>query len=168
MPGSFFLCTGSRAFVPLYWIVTSIMLVYDLARGFTASDVSPALAIWSFLFIPYLRPSGEMGPLYGVGWTLNYEIFFYGIFAIGLVARRELAIASTVSLLLGLAVINVTIHELPDQVVYWSDPLILEFIFGMVLALIYRAGYRLHPAVSALLLLAAFAILAGFRLARNR
>ena len=69
------------------------MIAYVAARGFAASDTSPTQAVLSFLFIPYPRPSGEMSPVYGVGWTLNYEMFFYAVFALCLAARREITVA---------------------------------------------------------------------------
>src|SRR5215467_2504234 len=73
--------------VPLYWLMTSVMLAYVLARGFGPSDASPQLALASYFFIPYRRPSGAMDPLYGIGWTLNYEMFFYVVFAVAMAAR---------------------------------------------------------------------------------
>src|SRR6185437_6250311 len=91
-----FLLRRIARIVPLYWLVTTVMLAYVLLRGFGPSDASPALALTSYLFIPYERPSGEMGPLYGVGWTLEYEMFFYGLFAVALFAQRNLAVAGLV------------------------------------------------------------------------
>ncbi len=35
----------------------------------------------SYLFIPGLRANGEVRPLLALGWTLNYEMFFYVFFA---------------------------------------------------------------------------------------
>ena len=49
-------------------------------------------------------------------------------------------------------------HEFPPaQVAFLADPLILEFVFGMGIALAYRAGVRLSAAVAALLIVAAIA-----------
>ena len=49
------------------------------------------------IFLPHLRPDGTMARLVGVGWTLNYEMFFYSIFAVAVLApRRYAALAITV------------------------------------------------------------------------
>lgn len=152
-----FLARRIARIVPLYWVVTTIMLLYVLLRGFGPSDASPSLVLSSYLFIPHLRPSGEMGPLYGVGWTLNYEIFFYGLFALALVARRMVAVAGLAALFFLLALIQTLCGRLPLPLGYWFDPLILEFVFGMLVALVYRAGFRLGPLGAAVLLLAAAA-----------
>jgi exopolysaccharide production protein ExoZ len=155
-----FLLRRIARIVPLYWLMTSLMLAYVLARGFGPSDASPLQALASYFFIPYWRPSGVIDPLYGIGWTLNYEMFFYVVFALALVARREIAVAGIAVLFVAFVLIVPAKDYFPRQVAYLADPLILEFVFGMGIALIYRAGARLSPAVSLLLIIAAIAELA--------
>jgi peptidoglycan/LPS O-acetylase OafA/YrhL len=154
-----FLARRIARVVPLYWLGTTVMLAYVLLRGFGPSDASLRLVLTSYLFVPYLRPSGEMGPLYGVGWTLNYEMFFYGLFALALIARRVVAVAGLVVLFAALSLIRTLSGGLQLQLSFWFNPLILEFVFGMLLAVVYSSGFRLPPLSAALLLLAA---LAGF------
>jgi exopolysaccharide production protein ExoZ len=137
--------------VPLYWVMTSIMLVYVLARGFDASDASPTQTLASYFFIPYWRPSGVIDPLYGIGWTLNYEMFFYVVFAVALVARREIAVVSVGTFLIAFVSIVSLNGHFPLQIAYLANPRILEFVFGMGIAMLYRAGVRLSPAVSFIL-----------------
>jgi exopolysaccharide production protein ExoZ len=148
-----FLARRIARIVPLYWIMTGVMLAYVVARGFAPSDASPMLALASFFFVPCPRPSGAIDPLYGVGWTLNYEMFFYLVFALALTMRRGIAVASVTAVFAILALFAPSAHFLPRQVVYLSDPIILEFVLGMAVALIYRAGVRLPP-VAALVLVA--------------
>ena len=152
-----FLVRRVARIVPLYWLVTTLMLAYVLLRGFGPSDASPGLAVSSYLFIPFQRPSGEMGPLYGVGWTLNYEMFFYCLFALALLARRGIAVAALTAFYLAIALFHVMSGGLPLPFGYWSDPLILEFTVGMLLALAYQSGFRLPVLGAALLLAAAIA-----------
>ena len=152
-----FLVRRIARILPLYWLVTTLMLVYVLLRGFGPSDASLGLAVSSYLFIPSPRPSGELGPLYGVGWTLNYEMFFYCLFALALLARRGIAVAALTAFYLALALIHVMSGGLPLPFGYWSDPLIFEFTFGMLLALAYQSGFRLPVLSATLLLIAAIA-----------
>jgi peptidoglycan/LPS O-acetylase OafA/YrhL len=133
--------------VPLYWLMTTVMLAYVLARGFAASDASPMLALASYFFIPYQRPSGVIDPLYGVGWTLNYEMMFYVVFGCTLAVRRELAVAMT-SLCLIAFTLSRSVVALPAQLHHLSDPIILEFVYGMLVALVFRAGVKLPRKVA--------------------
>jgi len=160
-----FLTRRIARIVPLYWLMSLVMLAYVAARGFAASDASPAQALASFLFVPYPRPSGEVDPLYGVGWTLNYEMFFYAAFAVAIAARRGVAVAGLGAVLAMLVVANHACGGLPGPLSYWGRPIVLEFVLGMGIAVAHRAGVRLStPAALALLAAAAveFAIWASF------
>ncbi|HEV2097779.1 MAG TPA: acyltransferase [Stellaceae bacterium] len=152
-----FLSRRIARIVPIYWTVTTLMLGYDLARGFAAADTSMSLVINSYLFIPFPRPSGEMGPLYGVGWTLNYEMFFYVIFSISLLATRTIAICGIIGILIMFSLIHAVSADLPLPFRFWFDPIILEFALGMGLGVIYQANIRVPDFAGVLLLLAAFA-----------
>ena len=141
--------------VPLYWLMTSVMFVYVVSRGFAASDASLKLAVASYFFIPFARPSGEIDALYGVGWTLNYEMFFYFVFAVALIARREVAVSVIAGLFVALVAIEAVFSDLPMPLAYWANPIILEFVLGMAIALLYRRGIRLSPVGVGLILGAA-------------
>jgi exopolysaccharide production protein ExoZ len=154
-----FLLRRVARIVPLYWTVTTLMLGYDLVRGFSIADSSAPLVVTSYFFIPYLRPSGEMGPLYGVGWTLNYEMFFYVIFSVGIFATRMTAICSIVGILILFSTIHALADGLPLPFSFWFDPIILEFGIGIVLGVAYQGNIRL-PHTAGLCLL--FAAIAGF------
>jgi exopolysaccharide production protein ExoZ len=144
-----FLVRRVARIVPLYWLMSVAMIAYVATRGFAASDTSPAHAALSFLFIPYPRPSGEMSPVYGVGWTLNYEMFFYSVFALCLGARRGVTVARVAAILAVLAIAGALLPGLPVTLAYWVDPVVLEFAIGMLLALAYRSGVRLPVWVAA-------------------
>jgi exopolysaccharide production protein ExoZ len=152
-PSEFLLRRIARI-VPLYWTVTTLMLGYDIIRGFAAADASVPLAIRSYFFIPYQRPSGEMGPLFGVGWTLDYEMFFYVIFAAAIFARRSVALSSIIGALLVFSIFHALSRRLSLPFSFWFDPIILEFALGMALGIVYQAGIRL-PAATGLVLIAA-------------
>jgi exopolysaccharide production protein ExoZ len=156
-----FLLRRIARIVPLYWLMTSMMLAYVLVRGFGPSDASPQLALASYFFIPYWRPSGVIDPLYGVGWTLNYEMFFYVIFAAALVMRREIAVAGVAVILAAFVAIASAADLFPAQVAYLARPLILEFVFGMGIAAAYRARVKLSATFVVILVAAAVVALAS-------
>jgi exopolysaccharide production protein ExoZ len=145
--------------VPLYWAVTTLYLAVALAApAFLNRDyISPDYVAASYLFIPVERPDGLVQPLYGLGWTLNYEMFFYGLFAVALGWGRILAIPSLIA---GFAVLVAAglVLALPQPLAFWTDPIILEFAFGMVLGLLREQGVRLWWAAALALAGAALAL----------
>jgi peptidoglycan/LPS O-acetylase OafA/YrhL len=131
---------------PLYWATSLAALVYILVRQRT-SDLLPKAVFYkwaaaSFLFLPYPRTNGELSPLNGVGWTLNYEMFFYAVFAIAVCLSRRGAVAAITFLFAVMVVVGFRFGPLPNPVAFWCDPLILEFVFGMLIAVVFRDGFR--------------------------
>lgn len=131
-----FLARRLARIVPLYWVMSAIGIYADS----TPFDMQSLIK--SYLFIPYVTSSGAMYPLYGVGWTLNFEMFFYVIFAGALSLRRNAAVLLVSAILIGTVMAGRNISNLPAPVKFWSDPIILEFVFGMALATVYRYGVR--------------------------
>ena len=102
-----------------------------------------------------------MFPLLGLGWTLNYEMFFYVIFAGAVILPRERAVAAVGILFVLIVAAGHLFAPLPQPFAYWSDPIILEFCFGMILGLAYLNGVRLPLAASYGLLVGAIVAFAA-------
>ena len=144
--------------VPLYWLLTTLLLLGALVApqllNVPIGDWQHVLS--SYLFIPSLRAPGEIRPVMALGWTLNLEMFFYALFACTLVLpmrRAVLALTAGLAVLAGIGLV----HE-PSQVqlAFWTQSIILEFAFGCLLALGYLKGLRLGPAPALLLALFGF------------
>ena len=144
-PGRFFTKRLARI-VPLYWSVTTALIVGAL--------VAPSLLnvplgnfqniVASYLFIPDWRPDHSvMRPVMALGWTLNYEMLFYAAFAAAMFLglRRGIAVL-TVGFVAAIAV-RLAFNIKQDQLAYWTDPIVLEFLYGVYIALAWRAGWRL-------------------------
>jgi exopolysaccharide production protein ExoZ len=144
-PKQFFLRRLARI-VPLYWVATTAMLAYliVLRRGNIAGeDLSWSAVAGSYAFLPLPRPSGLNVPVLGVGWTLNIEMFFYSVFALAVLVPRRRAVL-TASMLL---VVTVTAGQLLGHSPVNSpsaawNPVLLEFIYGMLIGVAYREGLR--------------------------
>ncbi len=156
--------TGPRVFlrrrlariIPLYWIMTTAFLAVLLAgRAQIHGDIGgPAYLAASYLFIPWARPDGVLQPALGLGWTLNYEMFFYLVFTpFLLLPKRSAAISAGV--LLGVIVAVGPVFAGIPQLHFWSDPVILEFLFGMEIALILSQKITLPLAVRIILIIIA-------------
>ena len=131
--------------VPLYWIVTSIylaltLLVPEFAKGYPVSFV-----VASYLFIPAARPDGVIEPLVGQGWSLNYEMLFYLIFAATVFASRRVSVMMVTAILLSLVIFGNIIPSLPLILSSWTSPILLHFVFGIWIGLAYREGISLTP-----------------------
>ena len=132
--------------VPLYWAVTVATIGLFVVLNYTGAveQLTAGTIASSFLFIPYARPDGEMFPVQTLGWTLNYEMMFYVIFAIALALPRRSALV--VVLVLGAMAAVGSAINLPQPLAYWCDPIILEFCFGIAIAVAFRKGWRLPAA----------------------
>jgi peptidoglycan/LPS O-acetylase OafA/YrhL len=157
-----FLARRIARIVPLYWAVTAILLAYVtlVHRVFPPPFISTQGVIASFLFWPYPLNDGIMAPLHALGWTLNHEMFFYAAFAAAiLLPRRAAVIAVTVAF--ALFVVAGRLVALPQPLAFWSEPIILEFCFGMMIALAYREGVRIPRALSIAVMIGALAAFAA-------
>jgi exopolysaccharide production protein ExoZ len=148
--------------VPLYWSLTSVIVVYMAVahRAFPLGFTSALEVLTSYAFIPYQRGDGLYFPVHGLGWTLNYEMFFYAVFAIALLFPRRIAISGVIVLYTALVIVSAN-HQFPEPVNFWCGPIIIEFCFGLLIAAAYQEGLRLPRAGTFVLLglaLAGYAI----------
>jgi exopolysaccharide production protein ExoZ len=137
--------------VPIYWLLT---VLFFLARG---SATAPEL-LKSLAFIPYLSPkTGYINPIVAVGWTLNFEMLFYAIFTIALAIRhRAMIIFSSLLLMVGAGFF---IHDPSPLLAVYTSPLLLEFIAGCCVGILFERGLLPGLAISSGLLLTGAALI---------
>jgi len=150
-----FLLRRVARIVPLYWVTTSIVLTYLLLHygSLAAVNLSPQAVIASYMFVPYPQTNGFMAPVHGVGWSLNFEMFFYLCFCLALPLGRRPGVVAVVVLLGCLVAVN-RAWGLPPPLDYLAEPIILEFAMGMLIAFAVREGYRLPLVVCTALVVA--------------
>jgi peptidoglycan/LPS O-acetylase OafA/YrhL len=143
--------------VPLYWVMTTAFLaVLVLSRDAIHGDIGGVgFVLASYLFLPWPRPDGVMQPAFGLGWTLNYEMFFYLLFAPFLLLGRRRAVIGAGILLCVLVTLGPVLAPLSPVLRFWCDPILMEFVFGMELALIVSMGFVLPFGVRVLLVIGA-------------
>lgn len=101
----FFIIRRIVRIAPLYYFATTVKLVTLLgAAGLVLhAQVDWIYIVKSYFFLPAVNVDGEIRPLLAVGWTLLFEMFFYAIFTLSLLARVD-AIVFSAPLFIGLAV----------------------------------------------------------------
>ena len=118
--------------VPLYWIATLVMAVH---RSSPLSDTVRSLLFW-----PYRDASGDLWPVLVQGWTLNFEMFFYLLFAATLMMPRRLQLLSLTAVLLSLGVIGIVFQPHEAELHVYTSPLLIEFLAGVWLSEIVQRG----------------------------
>src|ERR1700748_1111292 len=101
-----FLLNRLKRIAPLYYLVTLIVfaLALVLRSLFESASTDLVPLLKSLAFLPFEKTPGHIYPVYYLGWTLNYEIFFYAIFAAGMFARYEMRVAICTAIIVGLVV----------------------------------------------------------------
>lgn len=115
---------------PLYWVTTTFI---SILLWWRTGGAIPATKdyIMSLCFIPFQQPNGQIQPVLGPGWTLNYEMAFYLSCAVGLMLSvRYSAIASVgiVSVWLLLAQLSATTLG-----IFFGSPVVILFLLGVAI-----------------------------------
>ncbi|SPJ16831.1 putative Exopolysaccharide production protein ExoZ [Burkholderiales bacterium] len=120
--------------VPMYWLMTALTAVIAIAAPgiLRTTRFSPDSFIRSLLFLP-----GDSPPLLHLGWTLNYEMFFYVGFTIFLGLSSWPRIVALATLFVGLVAIVEFFHPTFDALVFYGNPVTFEFLFGCLIGAAY-------------------------------
>lgn len=132
---------------PLYYMVTTAKFV--LAH----KKLTLPAFLMSLLFIPHFNAEGNIRPILGQGWTLNYEMFFYILFAAAMfmaLKRGLIALCSVMVLLVvGGAAMTLAGHKPADALTLtYTDPLLLLFTGGVCVSYLLRSGTQLSSRVA--------------------
>ncbi|WP_197086723.1 acyltransferase [Bradyrhizobium sp. LTSPM299] len=146
--------------VPLYWVLTTVMVAGVLMAPHSLELPADKwhYIVSSYLFIPVLRAADDLRPILGQGWTLDYEMFFYAAFAFAILWPRRIGIAILTTGFLTLAILGRNLDISTPKLFTWTDGLILEFILGMYLGLIYQSGFRVGRIAAIALVLSGMAL----------
>lgn len=124
--------------VPLYWLFTSLMVAVLLSLGNHVRSTQFDLwnIISSYIFIPSERPGGRIAPILSLGWTLNYEMFFYLMFGMFLSFDKRKGVMGLILVFAAFAM-AVSLHDPGIAALrFWGNSIIFEFIAGMLLGVL--------------------------------
>jgi exopolysaccharide production protein ExoZ len=133
--------------VPIYWFLTTVALVFLIVAPqlFTThyKGIYLPWIIGSYLFLPIAPPDWNATPVVGVGWTLNFEMFFYVVFAAALLLPRRLGLR-LICLGFGSLVVLGSLWK-PAAPIFGlvTNWLLLDFLMGLGIAWRMLSGARL-------------------------
>lgn len=120
---------------PFYWLCTTLYLVIAMVadRVLNRGALTPGYVAASYAFFPFPATDGRMSPAYALGWSLNFEVFFYTLFALGMFFHPRSAL---IGLTLTMVALALSHKYMPEQTAlhFWTAPFVLEFLVGVWIA----------------------------------
>lgn len=138
-PEQFFLRRVIRV-VPFYWAATLFVfaMVSVAPHLFHTTTASIPHLLASLAFLPHMASSGDMVPTLVLGWSLNYEMFFYVWFAISLRISPRWAPVMCVGWLVAIMLAIHASSSASPIMTFYARPIILEFCFGLAVFYLFR------------------------------
>mgnify|MGYP001430232729 CR=1 FL=1 len=143
--------------VPLYWFFLILLIVGALLfpRLFHSTLITPENTIKSFLFIPqfHVVQTGLIAPILIPGWSLNYEMFFYIVFGLAMFLGSRMWRALLLGIgFVGLVALGRLLEPTGAISSTYTNPSLLTFLNGIVLAILYQNGKLEGPRLGSVLL----------------
>lgn len=149
-----FLLARVSRIIPLYWLLTSFALVvYVLMPSHVNSSGGDTKILESYLLLPV---DGKY--LIQNGWTLSYEFYFYIIFSVSLSVKNKLGFVFPFVILLLLGLLGGVNEFDLYQFRFMTNPILIEFVFGMLIYRLMSNNRFNNLKVSFLMLLAVLSI----------
>lgn len=144
--------------LPLYYLMTfgtyAMLLLFPSMFQQTRHNLS--YLVKSLLFIPFEISDGIIQPLVRIGWTINCEMLFYLLFFIAFhisMKYRGLICGAFLVVLVGAVQICAPVisswqspigRMFSPVLMFYGDPVMLEFIFGILAYYLLRFLYHRH------------------------
>ena len=141
--------------VPIYWATTSLYVILALfvPALLNANRIGGLEVIESYLFVPFAQADGSIVPVFKQGWTLNYEMLFYLVFALMLGCFRSAQrVVVGITVVFGvLAVVGWFARFSPGPFQFWTATMPLEFVAGCWIGMSFVGGVRLPWGIGGLI-----------------
>lgn len=167
-PGSFLIKRLMRI-VPLYWMLTltagaAALLAPSLLKH-TLFEITHFIS--SLMFFPSPNPSyldpAEAGlrltPILVPGWTLNYEMFFYAVFAVVLLFPQRLRLPLVAGSFVVIALARVSMAPYSAALEFYGNPIVFEFVMGIGVAMLVQRRWLLSAGWATVMALVALAVM---------
>jgi exopolysaccharide production protein ExoZ len=137
-PGAFAFRRMMRI-VPIYWVCTLLVFAVALAAPalFKTTTADVKHLVLSLFFIPAPDPQAptDWRPLFKLGWTLNYEMFFYAALMLLFWCRRRIQRLVILTVALGaLVLLSFVIPPKASALAFYANIALIPFLVGVWLA----------------------------------
>jgi len=124
--------------LPLYWFLSS-MLVF-LSRH-NPNVLTRDILLKTYLLFPIFDKGSFIFGFIPQSWTLAYELYFYFIIFLALVFIKRQANSALIFALASFVVLGLLFHG-GYLVSFLTSPLLIEFIFGIMIGSIYHSTVK--------------------------
>jgi len=148
--------------VPVYWFYTSLAILMGALIGNIAGFQEPSWAssLKSYFFIPYASDNvpGLFGgtqewvrPVLPAGWTMNYEMYFYAIFAAVLFLSYRAGMIAMTGWAIVLSALLPLIPAEMDALRFWASGTVIKFVTGCWIGHAFWKGVRFNGSTASIL-----------------
>ncbi|MFN8253173.1 MAG: acyltransferase [Ferruginibacter sp.] len=152
--------------LPLYWAVSLGCIALSFVSFWP--HIKAAEILQTLTVIPFFKAAYNTDAVLFLGWTLSFEFLFYLAFAIALLISKNAAKYIVMVILLMLVSGGFILKIEPgNQLLFFTNSIILEFLFGSLCGLVYLSNFNPAKIVIYFILLAAillflYSILFGY------
>lgn len=127
--------------VPPYWFFTILLYLaaLRLPQLMGATRASFAELLKSLFFIPFMKSDGLTQPLLFIGWSLNYEMFFYLALSVGLLFHKRLGVWIGATIVLATMLACAPFASQSVLAEFYSRDISIEFLLGILSYYLCRA-----------------------------
>jgi exopolysaccharide production protein ExoZ len=130
--------------VPFYWSATVVLFAAAvvLPHIFRSTRADPVQLLCSLFFIPRETAYAGLFPTLVLGWSLNYEMYFYVMFAASLAISKRLA---PILCCIAIAAVTLAIDAsgtANSSLLFYARTLVFEFVYGVGIFYALEAAER--------------------------
>lgn len=115
--------------LPLYWGLNVLVLILaSTGFLFKSKVIDLPVVLASFFFLP------GSSLLQGVGWTLNFEVYFYLCFAFAILVPRGVLAPVAAATVLAVNILAGALGLEGSSALFLQNRLVFEFVFGVFVA----------------------------------
>jgi len=131
--GLFLIRRITRIF-PLYWLLTAIFFFERIQHN--PVTWRALFSLQTLLLLPSMG-FPQKAPLLSIGWSLLFELYFYLVLSTFLFLTPRAVVRNTTLFLGAMVVLGALIGIRHPLLVVWMNPMVLEFVLGCLIGLLY-------------------------------